>query len=99
MNATRIDKDAIIVPRLVDCHATAVPFSSVEDLRQAPFNDLLDGLFHLILLCFELNAGLASKGASRAVGLVTERSACLKALLAIAGGKSEGIPPNLRNKS
>jgi len=42
MNAARIDKDAISVPQFVDCLATAVRVSSVEDLQQVPFNDLLD---------------------------------------------------------
>jgi hypothetical protein len=42
MNAARIDKDAIPIPQFVDCLATAVRVSSVEDLQQVPFNDLLD---------------------------------------------------------
>ncbi len=42
MNAARIDKDAILIPKFVDCRATAVRVSCVEDLQQVPFNDLLD---------------------------------------------------------
>ena len=42
MNAARIDKDAILIPQFVDCRGTAVRVSSVEDLQQVPFNDLLD---------------------------------------------------------
>jgi hypothetical protein len=42
MNAARIDKDAILIPKFVDCRATAVSVSRVEDLLQVPFNDLLD---------------------------------------------------------
>ena len=42
MYAARIDKDAILIPKFVDCRATAVRVSSVEDLQQVPFNDLLD---------------------------------------------------------
>ncbi len=42
MNAARIDKDAILIPQFVDCRATAVRVSSIEDLQQVPFNDLLD---------------------------------------------------------
>jgi len=42
MNAARIDKDAILIPQFVDCRATAVGVSFVEDLQQVPFNDLLD---------------------------------------------------------
>jgi hypothetical protein len=42
MNAAWIDKDAILIPQFVDCRATAVRVSSVEDLQQVPFNDLLD---------------------------------------------------------
>jgi hypothetical protein len=41
MNAAWIDKDAIPIPQFVDCLATAVRVSSVEDLQQVPFNDLL----------------------------------------------------------
>ena len=41
MYAARIDKDTILVPQFVDCRATAVRISSVEDLQQVPFNDLL----------------------------------------------------------
>jgi len=42
MNAALIDKDTILIPQFVDCCATAVRVSSVEDLQQVPFNDLLD---------------------------------------------------------
>jgi hypothetical protein len=42
MNAARIDKDAILIPKFVDCRATAVRVSCVEDLQQVPFDDLLD---------------------------------------------------------
>jgi len=42
MNATRIDKDTILIPQFVDCRTTAGRVSSVEDLQQVPFNDLLD---------------------------------------------------------
>jgi hypothetical protein len=42
MNAARIDKDAILIPKFVDYRATAVRISCVEDLQQVPFNDLLD---------------------------------------------------------
>jgi hypothetical protein len=42
MNAARIDKDAILILKFVDCRATAVRVSRVEDLQQVPFNDLLD---------------------------------------------------------
>jgi hypothetical protein len=42
MNAAWIDKDAILIPQFVDCRATAVGVSSVEDLQQVPVNDLLD---------------------------------------------------------
>jgi hypothetical protein len=31
MNAARIGKDAILIPQFVDCRATAVRVSSVED--------------------------------------------------------------------
>ena len=42
MNAARIDKDAILIPKFVDGRATTVRVSCVEDLQQVPFNDLLD---------------------------------------------------------
>ena len=34
MDAARIDKDAIPIPQFVDCLATAVRVSSVEDLQK-----------------------------------------------------------------
>jgi len=42
MNAARIGKDAVRIPQIVDCRATAVGVASVEDLQQVPFDDLLD---------------------------------------------------------
>ena len=55
MNAARIDKDAILMPQFVDCRAPAARVSSVEDLQQVAFNDLLDRLFRCVLPCFDLN--------------------------------------------
>lgn len=42
MSTARIDNDAILIPQFVDCRATAVRVSSVEDLQQVRFNDLID---------------------------------------------------------
>jgi hypothetical protein len=50
MNASRIDKNVIVILQFLDCRATALRVSSIEDLQQVPFNDLLDRLFHLVLL-------------------------------------------------